>query len=58
MLDSQRVEVEISTIRVLGEVVNVPLNCRFRLLASGNIPTQDALTVLDAAIGETDTGLR
>lgn len=58
MLDGQRVEVESSTIRVLGEVVNMPLDCRLRLLAGGNIPAQDALAVLGAAIGETDTGLK
>lgn len=58
MLDGQRGEVEIPTIRVLGEVVNVPLDCRLRLLAGGNVPAQDALAVLGAAIGETDTGLR
>lgn len=58
MLDGQRVEVQSPTVRVFCEVINVSLDCRLRLLASGNVPAQDALAVLGAAIGETDTGLR
>ena len=58
MLDGQRIEVQSPTIGVFCEVIDVPLDCRLRLLASGNVPAQDALAVLGAAIGETDTGLK